>query len=97
MKRALQKEVILTKNDAHGSLLDFFPKIVLKVTAHDEGLGTRRHSYPKKVCGYVHTGVVSERFQKRFHLFYRFDALFTQTKGKYFQCIELAPTSAVNC
>ena len=26
-----------------------------------------------------------------------FDALFTRTKGKYFQCIELAPTSAVNC
>ena len=48
--------------------------------------------------GYVHMhGVVSERFQKRFHLFYRFDALFTRTKGKYFQCIELAPTSAVNC
>ena len=47
--------------------------------------------------GYVHTGVVSERFQKRFHLFCRFDALFTRTKGKYFQCIELAPTSAVNC
>ena len=47
--------------------------------------------------GYVHTGVVSERFQKCFHLFYRFDALFTRTKGKYFQCIELAPTSAVNC
>ena len=47
--------------------------------------------------GYVHTGVVSERFQKRFHLFYRFDALFTRTKGKYYQCTELAPTSAVNC
>ena len=29
--------------------------------------------------GYVHTGVVSERFQKGFHLFYRFDALFTRT------------------
>ena len=42
-------------------------------------------------------GVVSERFQKRFHLFYRFDALFTRTKGKYLQCIQLAPTSAVNC
>ena len=47
--------------------------------------------------GYVYTGVVSERFQKRFHLFYHFEALCTQTKGKYFQCIELAPTSAVNC
>ena len=45
----------------------------------------------------MHTGVVSERFQKRFHPFYRFDALFTRTKGKCFQCIELAPTSAVNC
>ena len=34
---------------------------------------------------------------RRFRAFYRFDALFTRTKGKYFQCIELAPTSALNC
>ena len=40
--------------------------------------------YINRQLGYVHTGVVSERFQKRFHLFYRFDALFTRTKEKCF-------------
>ena len=57
----------------------------------------RLHFKLGQLLSSVHTGVVSERFQKRFHLFYRFDALFTRTKEKYFHCIELAPTSAVNC
>jgi hypothetical protein len=30
-----------------------------------------------------HTGVLFQRFQKRFCLFNRFDALFTRSKGKY--------------
>ena len=36
-------------------------------------------------------------FSKTFSSLLSFDALFTRTKGKYYQCIELAPTSAGNC
>jgi hypothetical protein len=45
-------------------------------------------SFAKQLLGYVHTGVVFERFQKRFCPFNCFDALFTWSKGKYLQCIE---------
>ena len=38
------------------------------------------------LLGYVHTGIVFQRFQKRFCPFNRFDALFTRSKGKYLQC-----------
>ena len=58
---------------------------------------SERPKYPIETMAMCTRASFLERFQKRFHLFYRFDALFTRTKGKYFQSIELAPTSAVNC
>ena len=83
------------KNDplSHRPSLIMRISVAYLVTVIDGG---HRHFVTNK--GYMCTRAsFPSVFKNVFHLFYHFDALFTRTKGKYFQRIELAPTSAINC